>query len=69
MKCPVCDSTEHRTLETADSGSRIRRRRCCDRCKHRWTTFEAIDAGDAKLVPLADLEAILDRLTGILGRG
>jgi transcriptional regulator NrdR family protein len=62
MKCRICNSTDHRVVETADSGDSIRRRRMCDNCRHRWTTFEsdaqAIDV-DAALERVRSLEAIL----------
>lgn len=67
MKCRVCNSDEHRVLETADAGGAIRRRRKCDRCGHRWTTFErdesvtvTVDV-DAALANVRSLEAILTK--------
>lgn len=40
MKCAVCNSDEHRVIETAEKGDAIRRRRKCGRCSHKWTTVE-----------------------------
>lgn len=42
MKCPFCGYLEHRVLETrmARDGQALRRRRECERCNHRFTTYE-----------------------------
>ncbi len=42
MKCPVCDASETRVLETrtADEGRVVRRRRACPDCGSRFTTYE-----------------------------
>lgn len=45
MKCPVCNKTNTRVLDSRESqgGITIRRRRECISCKHRFTTFERIE--------------------------
>ena len=42
MKCPFCNSTDTRVINSrpADDGSAIRRRRECANCGRRLTTFE-----------------------------
>lgn len=60
MKCAVCQSEEHRVIETVDSGDAIRRRRKCDRCKHRWTTFER----DESVKPI-DRAALLENVRSL----
>lgn len=41
IRCPECGSGYFRTIETrAESLGRIRRRRECNECGHRMTTFE-----------------------------
>ncbi|MCC6403280.1 MAG: transcriptional repressor NrdR [Fimbriimonadaceae bacterium] len=43
MKCPVCGHEGQRVLETrpARDGEAVRRRRECEACRRRYTTFEA----------------------------
>jgi transcriptional repressor NrdR len=45
MICPLCGA-QTRVIETrpADAGAAIRRRRACDRCGHRLTTYERVVA-------------------------
>lgn len=48
MKCPKCKFDDTRVVdsrETAD-GSEIRRRRECDKCGFRFTTFEKIETAN-----------------------
>lgn len=42
MHCPRCKSTDTSVIDsrTAEDGRAIRRRRQCDKCEHRFTTFE-----------------------------
>ena len=44
MKCPHCDSSKHKVIDTRDAGEAIRRRRRCEVCKFRFTTYENIAA-------------------------
>lgn len=45
MRCPYCQHTDSRVLESrsTESGQSVRRRRECLRCKHRFTTYERIE--------------------------
>jgi transcriptional repressor NrdR len=45
MKCPTCGSLEDRVIDsrTAGDGSAIRRRRVCQSCSRRFTTYERIE--------------------------
>ena len=45
MKCPYCSNTDTRVIESrpAEDGSSIRRRRCCDECGKRFTTYEKVE--------------------------
>ncbi|MBD0345144.1 MAG: transcriptional regulator NrdR [Coleofasciculus sp. Co-bin14] len=45
MRCPYCQHTDSRVLESraTEAGQSIRRRRECLRCKHRFTTYERIE--------------------------
>lgn len=40
MLCPYCGSTELKVLDTTDIKNGIRRRRECQRCHERFTTYE-----------------------------
>lgn len=45
MKCPYCDHTNTKVLDSrpANENKSIRRRRECERCNKRFTTFEMIE--------------------------
>ena len=45
MKCPFCDSTEIRVVDSRDDEPRdaIRRRRECTSCQRRFTTYERVE--------------------------
>ena len=45
MKCPFCSSLEDRVIDSrsAGDGSSIRRRRECQECARRFTTYERIE--------------------------
>lgn len=45
MKCPYCDHTNTKVLDSrpANENKSIRRRRECERCSKRFTTFEMIE--------------------------
>ena len=42
MRCPSCGNPDTRVIDSreAEDGTSIRRRRACDRCEERFTTFE-----------------------------
>lgn len=48
MKCPFCKHPESSVKNSRPSadGTQIRRRRQCDSCGRRFTTFEAVELGD-----------------------
>ncbi len=45
MKCPFCANSETSVLESrvAEDGQSLRRRRECDKCLKRFTTFERVE--------------------------
>lgn len=45
MKCPYCGHLDTRVIDSrpADDGTSIRRRRSCDECKKRFTTYEKVE--------------------------
>jgi transcriptional repressor NrdR len=46
MKCPFCGKENTRVIDSrpADDSSSIRRRRQCDECNKRFTTYEKVEA-------------------------
>lgn len=46
MHCPACDATETKVVDSrpAENGSSIRRRRECETCQQRFTTYERLEA-------------------------
>ena len=46
MKCPFCGKDDTRVIDSrpADDNTYIRRRRICDSCKKRFTTYETVEA-------------------------
>ena len=45
MKCPYCNHPDTRVIDSrpADDGNSIRRRRSCDVCGKRFTTYEKVE--------------------------
>ncbi len=58
MRCPFCQCTDSRVLESrsAEAGQSIRRRRECLRCTRRFTTYERIE-----FVPISVIKRDGDR--------
>ena len=52
MLCPYCSHNETSVLESRESedGLVLRRRRQCDRCHKRFTTYERVEVIDLKIV-------------------
>ncbi|MBV8073971.1 MAG: transcriptional repressor NrdR [Candidatus Eremiobacteraeota bacterium] len=44
MLCPACRKSETRVVDSRDDESVVRRRRECLTCKHRFTTYERMEA-------------------------
>ncbi|MEZ4859816.1 MAG: transcriptional regulator NrdR [Caldilineaceae bacterium] len=44
MKCPHCGHAQHKVIDTRDTGDAIRRRRHCEQCNQRFTTYENVSA-------------------------
>jgi transcriptional repressor NrdR len=45
MKCPFCDNHDTKVIDSrpTEEGHAIRRRRGCDRCNKRFTTYEKVE--------------------------
>ena len=52
MKCPFCGNQDTRVIDSrpADDGASIRRRRICDACHKRFTTYEKVEKADLMVV-------------------
>lgn len=46
MRCPICKNAETSVVDSRDAkeGEEIRRRRQCEKCKQRFTTYERADS-------------------------
>ena len=42
MKCPYCSFPDSKVIDTREVGSGIRRRRECESCRQRYTTYERV---------------------------
>lgn len=58
MKCPFCGEEDTKVIDSrpADEGCSIRRRRQCDKCSKRFTTYEQVEA-----IPLVVIKKDLTR--------
>ncbi|MDE5825823.1 MAG: transcriptional regulator NrdR [Lachnospiraceae bacterium] len=71
MKCPFCNYENTRVIDSrpAEDNSSIRRRRVCDVCNKRFTTYEKVEAIPLIIVKKDDNREAYDRLkieTGVL---
>ena len=65
MKCPFCGLDNTRVIDSrpADDNSSIRRRRLCDECGKRFTTYERVE-----IMPLTVIIHRADILTYFSGQ-
>jgi len=63
MNCPLCSHPEHRVLESRGSEAQdaVRRRRECQACGHRFTTYERIEAAPLVVVKSSGERQPFDR--------
>jgi len=52
MRCPNCDNSDTKVLDSrpVEDGSAIRRRRECDKCGFRFSTYEEIEILDLSVI-------------------
>lgn len=52
MHCPFCEATDTRVVDSrlSSEGSQVRRRRACDQCGARFTTYEVFDMAMPRVV-------------------
>ena len=48
LHCPRCQSTSLRTIDSRKVGNTVRRKRECHKCRARFYTTEAVQAGAIK---------------------
>lgn len=63
MKCPFCDHTESYVMDTRSNDERqiVRRRRVCEACKKRFTTFEKIQFRELMVIKRSGAKKPFDR--------
>lgn len=63
MRCPKCGSTEDKVIDSreAKEGTSIRRRRECQTCWHRFTTYEMVEHDDLMVVKRNEVRQAWDR--------
>ncbi|MFZ9915098.1 MAG: transcriptional regulator NrdR, partial [Phycisphaerales bacterium] len=56
MKCPYCNADDDSVVDSreADGGAAVRRRRECNRCGRRFTTYERIERAERLVVVKRD---------------
>ena len=56
MRCPYCDRDKDRVIDSrpSDSGDAIRRRRECEACHKRFTTYERVERTERLMVVKKD---------------
>jgi transcriptional repressor NrdR len=69
MRCPWCGHEETRVVDSrsAEDGSAIRRRRECDSCGRRFTTFERSDALAVRVIKRDGTKEPYDRAKVVAG--
>ena len=52
MKCPYCSNPDTRVIDSrlTDSNDSVRRRRMCEKCGKRFTTYERVEVIDLRVV-------------------
>lgn len=63
MKCPYCNHTDTKVIDSrpADDNSSIRRRRQCERCEKRFTTYEKLETMPLMVIKKDESREIYDR--------
>jgi transcriptional repressor NrdR len=69
MRCPFCVADDTRVLDSRDSaeGTTIRRRRECETCKRRFTTYERVEELNPLVVKKDGRREAFDREKLVLG--
>ncbi|MBQ7325613.1 MAG: transcriptional repressor NrdR [Clostridia bacterium] len=70
MKCPVCGSMDNRVIDSRPTeNSAIRRRRECNNCKNRFTTYEMVEVTPLFVIKKDGSREVFDKrkiMTGLI---
>lgn len=71
LKCPFCNNIDTKVIDTRtmEDNTAVRRRRLCEKCGERFTTYERIDTIPLTVIKANDTREIFDRnklLNGIM---
>jgi transcriptional repressor NrdR len=61
MKCPFCGGTESRVKDSRDVGDAIHRRRECEQCKGRFSTYERVEKAPLIVIKRDQRREVFDR--------
>lgn len=63
MKCPYCNEADTKVIDSrpADDNSSIRRRRQCERCGKRFTTYEKLETMPLMVIKKDNTREAYDR--------
>ena len=61
MKCPFCGGTESRVKDSRDVGDAIHRRRECEHCKGRFSTYERVEKAPLMVIKRDQRREAFDR--------
>jgi len=67
MKCPFCGYTESRVKDSRDIGDAIHRRRECEHCKGRFSTYERVETSHLMIIKRDQRREPFDRQKLYLG--
>ena len=69
MKCPYCGEMENKVIDSrmTKEGNAVRRRRECLGCKHRFTTYERVEALPLVLIKKDGRRETFDRSKVLIG--
>ncbi len=61
MKCPYCGGTESRVKDSRDIGDAVHRRRECEHCKGRFSTYERVEKSPLMIIKRDQRRETYDR--------
>ena len=69
MRCPKCGATKSSVVDSrqAEEGNTIRRRRECDECQHRFTTYERVEERTLVVVKKTVRESSFREIKSLMG--
>ena len=67
MKCPFCGGTESRVKDSRDIGDAIHRRRECEQCKGRFSTYERVEKSQLMVIKRDQRREPFDRQKLFIG--